>query len=134
MNAQKLKDSEVPSAVKEAQEQLYPKIKVSKWEKEENLYEASFLVNKIETSTVYDPAGALMATETEIAPSELPANVTHYVKRVLGGKKITDASKILDATGSLSYEAEVEGIDYLFDSNGTFVKKEEDKQKDDDKK
>jgi hypothetical protein len=56
------------------------------------------------------------------------------VKRALGGKKISEASKILDATGNLSYEAEVENIDYIFDANGSLIKQEQDKEKDDSKK
>ena len=59
-----------------------------------------------------------------IPVSELPANVTAYVKSHYNGAKITEAGKVTDAKGKLSYEAEVNRKDVIFDENGNFVKSE----------
>ncbi|MBC7861343.1 MAG: PepSY-like domain-containing protein, partial [Bacteroidia bacterium] len=65
-SAQKMKEAEVPAAVKTKFTSLYPKAKVEKWEKEGANYEAEFTNNKIETSVIFDAAGSLIATEIEI--------------------------------------------------------------------
>lgn len=130
--AQTVKETEVPAAVKATQAKNYPNIKVEKWEKEGANYEAEFDVKKVETSTLYDASGTLIATETEIKPSELPKAITDYVTKNMAGKKVKEAAKIIDASGSVSYEAEIDNVDYIFDSNGTLLKKEEETEKDKD--
>ena len=50
--------------------------------------------------------------------------VTAYVKEHYKGAKITEAGKVTDAKGKLSYEAEVHGKDIIFDENGNFVRAE----------
>lgn len=124
LSAQKLKDAEVPAAAKKTFEKSYPDIKGAKWEKEDGNYEAEFELNKKETSVLFDVNGNLLATETEISPEELPKAVSEYVAKNLKGQKIDEASKIIDSKGGHSFEAEIGGADYIFDSNGTFIKKE----------
>ena len=51
----------------------------------------------------------------------------------LPGKKVKESAKITDAAGKVSFEAEIDNIDYIFDSNGSLIKKEEEKEKDGDK-
>lgn len=133
-NAQTVKEAEVPEVVKKTQSQNFPKIKVEKWEKEGANFESEFHVNKIETSAIYEANGTLVATETEMKPSELPKEITDYVTKNMAGKKIKEAAKIIDAGGTISYEAEIENVDYIFDPNGTLLKKEVEDDKDDDDK
>ena len=59
-----------------------------------------------------------------ISQSELPKPVISYVKEHYNGAKITEAGKVADAQGKLSYEAEVKGKDVIFDEGGNFVKAE----------
>jgi hypothetical protein len=135
-SAQKMKESDVPAAVKSGFTKLYPNSKVEKWEKENGNYEAEFDNNKVETSVVMNSNGQLMETEIEIKPSELPKAANDYVAKNLNGKKVKEAAKITDAKGTVTYEAEVDEVDYIFDSKGNFIKKEveNDTDKDDDKK
>jgi len=73
---------------------------------------------------VIGPNGQLLETETEISASALPAAVNEYVAKKAAGKKIKEASKIVDDKNVVTYEAELEGADYIFDANGAFIKKE----------
>ena len=134
-NAQKVKEAEVPSAVKAKQTSLYPNAKVERWEKEDGNFEAEFDNGKVESSTLFDASGKLLETETEIAVSAFPAGVSEYVTKNYAGQKIKEASKI-DANGTITYEAEVKEGDLIFDSNGKFLSKkvEKDEDKDDEKK
>ena len=133
-NAQKVKEAEVPSAVKAKQTSLYPNAKVEKWGKEEGNYEAEFDNGKVETSTLFDASGNLLETETEISSSALPKGVSDYVAKNLGGKKIKESSKIVDGKNTVTYEAEVDEIDYIFDANGIFLKKSAEQKDADDEK
>ena len=134
--AQKVKEADVPSAVKDAFKKAHPTAKAEKWEKEDGNFEVEYDMSKTEASDVYDPSGKLVQTEVEIKASELPKGVSEYVTKNLAGKKIDEAAKITEANGTITYEAEIGKADYIFDANGNFIKKEEDKagEKDDDKK
>lgn len=122
--AQKLKSENVPTAVKESVTKKYPTAKVEEWEKEGENYEAELEMGKEEISVLLDTSGNILETETEIDVKDLPAAITDYISKHVKGKKIKEASKIVTSTGIVTYEAEVEKEDYIFDSNGVFLKKE----------
>lgn len=134
--AQKVKEAEIPSAVKDAFAKKYAGVKVEKWEKEDGNYEAEFDQGKNEMSAVFDPAGNFKQEEVEIKTSALPAAATEYCKT--NGFRCEEATKITDVSGTISYEAEVEKgkeeFDILFDDKGNFVKKTAEGKDDDDKK
>lgn len=126
-HAQKVKEAKVPGPVKEAFSKQYPSTKVEKWEKDGANYEAEFDVNNVETSAVYDSNGNFIESAVELKTAELPKGVTDYITNNLHGKKIREAAKITDATGRISYKAEVDREDYIFDYDCSFVRKDDGK-------
>ena len=126
VNAQKIKESDVPASVKSTFTKAYPSTKVKEWEKENGNFEAAFDYKKKEMSVLIDPVGNITETETKIDVSELSKNITDYCSKKYVGKKIKEASKIVDANGIITYEAEVQKMDVLFDVNGTFIKEAKD--------
>ena len=130
--AQKIREADLPSKVKDSFSKLYPQAKVEKWEKEGALYEAEFDNGKIETSATFDVNGGLVETEVEIPVTELPLNAKEYINQHLNGKKPKEASRITDSAGAVSYEAEVGESDYIFDAEGNYLKKVEKDKKDKD--
>ncbi|MCI0449615.1 MAG: PepSY-like domain-containing protein [Chlorobi bacterium] len=125
-NAQKLVSNDVPDAVKTKFASMYPNVSNHQWEKEHGKYEAEFKENNVETSVLFEPSGMYVQTEVEIPVSSLPGGVNDYASKNLAGKKITEAVQITNADGMVTYEAEIGGPDYLFDSNGNFIKMESD--------
>lgn len=123
-NAQKIKEAEVPAPVKAKFASLYPGVKAEKWEKEGANFEAEFDQNKVETSVLFDASGNLLETETEISPNDLPQTVKDYMAKNKPGMSIHEASKIVTAGGTVTYEVEVKDGDYIFDANGNFLNKE----------
>ena len=119
---QKLKESEVPVAVKEAFHKQFTQVKEIKWEKENGKLEVNFEQNDQEMSAVFAEDGVLEETEVEIKKDELPASVVTYISQNYKGSKIKEAAKITKANGEVDYEAEVKGNDLIFDSNGNFLK------------
>ena len=68
---QKLKESQVPAAVKTAFQKQYPSITAS-WDKEDANYEANFKQNGKAMSAVIDKNGTIVETETDIPVTDLP--------------------------------------------------------------
>lgn len=120
--AQKMQEKDVPAAVKTTFQKSYPNTKEVKWDKEGDKYEASFDVNKIDNSVLFDANGNIIETEVEIELSQLPAGIVEYVKTHYSGQKVKEGAKITDTKGVITYEAEIKGMDLLFDSNGKFLK------------
>ena len=121
--AQRLKDSEVPAAVKTALMKRYPSATGVGWEKEKGNYEANWGgKSKEDHSVMFTPDGTFVEMVDAMPVSGLPAGVATYVKTHYPGAKITEAGKVTDAQGRTRYEAEVKGKDLLFDEKGAFVK------------
>ncbi|MBC7652844.1 MAG: PepSY-like domain-containing protein [Oligoflexus sp.] len=113
----------IPAATKKSLTKTYPNAKDVKWEKENSNYEAGFQQDGKELSLVIDAKGNILETETAIKTTDLPQSVLSFLKSKFGNNlKIKDAAKIKKADGNIIYEAEVKGLDYLFDANGKFIK------------
>jgi hypothetical protein len=134
--SQDVKEADVPAAVKTKFAVMYPNVTGAKWEMENGKYEAEFKENNVATSVLFDGIGKYIQTEVEIPVSSLPNGVNEYAAKNLAGKKINEACQITSSDGTVSYEAEIDKDDYIFDSNGNFVKKDSDSgdTEDEDKK
>lgn len=125
-NAQKLKDKDIPSPVKTSFQKSYASATQVTWEKENGNYEANWGGKSGEDNSVmYTPAGVFIEYVKAISVSELPKNTLAYLKTHYKNVKVTEAGKVTDAKGKISYEAEVNRKDVLFDSNGNFIKVED---------
>lgn len=123
---QKIKENEVPVAVKAAFAKAHPAAKEVKWEKEDGAFEASFDQNKKDVSNAFDANGTLLEEEFEMAEGDFSASIKNTLAKDYAGFKVTEAAKIL-AKGVTTFEAEVEkGADrfeLIFDMKGALVKK-----------
>jgi hypothetical protein len=123
VKAQKVKNADVPAAVKNALTKKYPAATGITWEREKGNFEANWGGNsKEDNSVLFTPDGALVETVVAIKVADLPIGVMSYIKGHYPGVKVTEAGKVTDAKGRISYEAEVKGKDLLFDQNGNFIK------------
>ena len=121
--AQKVKSTDVPVAVKSALIKKYPSAEGVVWEKEKGNFEANWGgKSREDNSVVFTPGGTFVEQVVAIPVSSLPAAVATYVKVHYPGAKITEAGKVTDAHGKMSYEAEVKGKDLVFDEQGNFIK------------
>lgn len=123
VNAQKLKESDVPYNIKEAFKKSYPEAKELNWEKEKDgNYEANFEIGEVEQSLTLDRNGNMVELEEEIAVAELPEAAKAYLSKNYQGSKIKEAAKITDSKGVVTFEAEVKGMDLIFDNAGKLLK------------
>ncbi|MGQ0829830.1 MAG: PepSY-like domain-containing protein [Bacteroidota bacterium] len=128
-NAQTVREHDVPTAVKQIFTDTYPKTEVEEWKIKNGNYQADFDYNKADVILLIDPKGHILQTGTEIRASELPANANAYISKNTSDKKVTEAFKIADAKGIITYEAEAGGENYFFDATGNFIKKEAEEAK-----
>lgn len=126
-HAQTLKPAQVPAAARATFKTKFPAVASNTWEKEGDKFEAGFKLGGKTMSAVITPAGELLETETDIAPSQLPAPVRAKLASTYKGYKVTEAATIVSATGTTTYEAEVskgsKHQDVVFNADGSLAKK-----------
>ncbi|HTE28924.1 MAG TPA: PepSY-like domain-containing protein [Chryseolinea sp.] len=122
---QKLKESAVPAAVKQAFSSKSPGV-TGTWEKENGDYEVNFKKVGKSMSQVITAQGLITETETDIPVSELSEKIRTYLLQHYKGAKVKEAAKIEKSDGKILFEAEVNGKDVLFDAEGNFVKEAKD--------
>lgn len=116
----------MPSIVRTNLLKNYPTAKNVVWEKEKGNYEANWGGKSREDNSVqFTPSGGFVEYVKAIPVNQLPKAVSEYVKSHYIGAKITEAGKVTDAQRKISYEAEVNKKDIVFDEKGNFVKEED---------
>lgn len=121
--AQSIKESNVPAVVKAALAKRYPAATDIAWEKEKGNFEANWGGrSKEDNSVLFTPKGEFVEMVSAIPVNSLPPAVTAYVHKHFPGAKITEAGKVTDVKGAVSYEAEVRGKDLRFDETGDYLK------------
>lgn len=119
--AQKVKN--VPAAVAAALKAKYPQATGVTWEKGKGNFEANWGGKSGEDmSVMFTPAGAFVEQVEAIPPSALPSSAIAYLKSHYAGKKVSEAGKVTDAAGKITFEAEVKGLEVVFDEKGAFIK------------
>ncbi|SMO37237.1 Putative beta-lactamase-inhibitor-like, PepSY-like [Chryseobacterium rhizoplanae] len=126
VNAQKVQQKNVPGPVLKGFQKQFPTVKDAKWEKEDGNYEAGFTINGTEASVVINPSGSILETETEMSSNSLSTSIKAYIVKNYPNQKIKEAAKITDSEGIVTYEAEVNGKDLIFDNKGKFLKEKKD--------
>jgi hypothetical protein len=116
--AQKVNEKDIPAIVKSTFLKSYPNQNNVKWEN----YEASFTVFKTEHAVLLDSNGTILETEEEISVKKLPAKALAYIQQNYKNKQIKEAAVITDAHGTITFEAQVNAIDLIFDKQGTYIK------------
>jgi predicted lipid-binding transport protein (Tim44 family) len=123
---QKVKNENIPLAVQETFQALYPNADKVKWGKEKQNYEAKLTMSKKEISVVFDSNGKLIEKEEDIEITELPANAREYLSKNFPKSKIREVEKNTNAQGIITYEVEIKGKELIFDENGNFIEETKD--------
>ena len=124
LEAQSVKERDVPAAVTSRVSTLYPDAVKIKWEMEDGMYEASFMTGDMETSVLVSSQGMLVQTETVIEVAALPKEAAIYIMQNNPGNAIQEATKRTDVYGVVRYEAELKNMEYVFDASGKLLTEE----------
>jgi hypothetical protein len=118
-------ETKAPVEVQQSLEKKYPGISKVQWDLEKDgSWEAEFVKNGVKTAVTFLSDGSLKETEEELSWSNFPSNAQAYIKKEYPNKKIEDYTKISDSKGIITYEAEVDDKDIIFDVEGHFLKNE----------
>ena len=126
----------VPQKTKDGFAKLYPNVIKVKWGKEgKKDFEAEFTQNGQTISVVMNKNGELLETEADIDISDLPKGSSTNISEKHPGYKITEAAKIVDSKGVVTFEAEItkgdKREDLIFNADGKpFVKDKKQEEND----
>ncbi|UQN12448.1 PepSY-like domain-containing protein [Methylococcus capsulatus] len=135
-----LSAKQVPRAVHEAFQKAYPAAKETKYSERTTdgkiVYEVEFEDRGRKLEATYGAEGALIETEEEIKPTELPEPVVSAIKKAHPGATVKEAEKVFNPKGTVSgYEVELadgkKRLELKLDANGTIVKTETDTDEED---
>ncbi len=119
------KHIKVPAVVKTALYHKYRDARRVTWEKENGNYEANWGGKSGEDNSVqFTPSGEFIEIVRAIRRNQLPEKIIVYVNKHYKGVKITEAGKVTNAVGKISYEIELNDKDVIFDEQGNFIKSE----------
>ena len=126
-NAQKPKD-QTPAAVKTAFAAKYPGAQKVKWSIEKpGEFEVEFVLNKVESSALFDATGKFLESEVEIKEAELPQGVKATLAKDFTGFKLGEIEKSTDTKGVATFEMEAakgkEKLVLSFDGSGKLLSK-----------
>lgn len=127
--AQRMNESDVPSAVVTAFQEKYPDAKDVEWEKESDAeLEAEFELNGQEMSANFTQDGTWLETETEMKEKDLPEAVKNALKSQFADYEIEEIEKIATPEQAEAYEVELEKgettLEVVMDASGKVLKQE----------
>lgn len=130
MNAQKISEENVPSAVTAAFKAKFSIAGKTTWEMDYDKYEADFTVGKNDFSAKFDKDGKWLETDTYLKPSELPKNIKEALTKKYGelsAYKVENAMKV-EKEKETTYVMEIirgeNTYDVEFDQEGEIIKEE----------
>jgi hypothetical protein len=132
--AQKLKESEVPVAAKQAFTKKFPHVKSVAWSKENDTeFEAEYKMSGTEQSSNFDKEGKWLVTETEVKSSALPTAVQAILKKDFIDYKVKEVEKVENAANEIFYEMALEkgktNLEVKISPEGKIISKEEKSEK-----
>lgn len=87
---QAVEESAVPQAVKNMLQSRFASAKDVKWEKEDTLYSAEFIINDSKTEAEFNSSGKWLCTEWDIPVEYTPMSVKKYLDSAYTGYKIKE--------------------------------------------
>jgi len=115
--------TQIPQNVQATLQSLYPGVTNVTWEQDGAYYIPTFTINNVKTKLTIDLKGTRVHTSVQIAATDLPAATRAYITSNYPGKTISDAEQLTMFNRATRYEAVVGGVDLLFNTDGSFLKK-----------
>ena len=126
VNAQDVKNEEIPKNLKSQFEKEYPNATEIEWEKENNLFNVEFDIDEKEQEIWYDDSGNIIKTEHELEEADLPEAIRSKIKSSYSAFKIDDI-EMKKENDEVTYEIELrkgwKGKTLMFNESGANIQK-----------
>jgi hypothetical protein len=126
VEAQAVKKGDVPDIVVQNLESWYPGVSKVKWEMNDGMYVASFLISKMENEVVISSDGEFSSSEAEINLDQLPEAVRNYLSEHFPDMTFEEIEMEMDARGLVKYSVEAGNMEYEFSADGKLLSQESD--------
>jgi hypothetical protein len=90
--SQKIDGTQVPDAVQKTFKSRFANVNDAKWEKEDSLYSAEFLMDASKTEATFSDKGAWINTEWEFPIEYAPQSIKDYITKNYDGYKLKEIS------------------------------------------
>ncbi len=134
LEAQAVKQKDVPEIVIQQLESWYPGVSKVKWEMNDGMYQASFLMHNLKNEVVFSKEGAFSSAEAEMHLAELPEAVQAYLAEHFPNTTFEEIEMEMDAKGVVTYSVEAGDTEYIISADGKLLSQESDDDSDDDDK
>jgi hypothetical protein len=104
---QKIDESQVPDLVTKTFKARFTTAKDVKWEKEDSIYEASFLMDETTTEAEFSDKGTWMNTEWTVPVQYTPQKIKNYLDTACAGYKINELNVMEFPTDGKLYVIEI---------------------------
>ncbi|HEX6432189.1 MAG TPA: PepSY-like domain-containing protein [Niastella sp.] len=124
----KLKESDVPTAVQTNFKTAFPNAKDVEWKMKEGKYKVAFEVNGTDHIASFGTDGKMMSKGMKIRTSELPSAVASAVKSAYADREINNVYRV-DKDGTVAYLVKLDGdpeTKVLYSADGQVVKEKKD--------
>ena len=127
VNAQVIREADVPASVKAKMTQMFPDANAAVWKQDQpGFVSVDFVQAKTRKSATFTGSGSWVSTETTIKPEEFPAPATEYITTNYPESKMT-VCVIAETSNKKTYECQLKakGTQYelVFDTEGKLVMK-----------
>lgn len=93
----------ITPAVKAAFESSFSKATMVTWEKKDDFYFASFLLNNVKVEAAYTESGELLGTSRRISADQIPLNISLAVTNKYAGYEVGKSVIEINYEGATSY-------------------------------
>jgi hypothetical protein len=121
LQAQSIKDNEVPATVIHKFSFIYPDATRVTWQLNQEKYQADFKNEKKKTTAVFMSDGVLYGTKTEIKVYALPEAAIGFLTKEQPDNKIEQANILEDENGMITFNAVVDKTEFIFDRTGQLL-------------
>lgn len=117
-------NKDVPATVTQAFETAYPDVRFVRWKSEGAIFHAEYRDRGMRRVIEMDSAGTVLGMTSQVRTSELPANVSEWVKTNYP-EYFIETVDIVEKAGKRFYKVEIERtmkeIDIEFDMEGKII-------------
>lgn len=124
-SAQFFNASHVPLECKLVVQNLYPKATGIQWTKQQEGYEAAFLLHHKPHFILFDLQGAFVAEVAVLSPKALPRRIRKHLHDTYKSFRLEDALMLTTSNGDIRYETQIaaaeEEFKLIFNNSGYII-------------